>query len=71
VKNNFWGSSVEVKVVGVQHFIMTSTNEHFVIQRPDNSANNIIVGKMYIDVHGTLEVINLTKGHKATLYIHR
>jgi len=51
--------------------ILTDTNEHLVIKRPDNSANNLIVGRLYVDVHGTLEVENITKGHKAVLTIHR
>ena len=41
---------------------LTDTNEHLVIKRPDNSANNLIIGKLYVDVHGTLEVNNITSG---------
>lgn len=50
---------------------LTDTNEHLVIKRPDNSANNIIMGKLYVDVHGKLEVINVTKNTKTILNIHR
>ncbi len=51
--------------------ILTETNEHLIIKRPDNSANNLIVGKLYVDVHGTLEVTNVTTGAKCILVIHR
>lgn len=51
--------------------ILTDTNEHIIIKRPDNSANNLIVGKLYVDVHGKLEVTNITKGIKCELMIHR
>ena len=51
--------------------ILTDTNEHLVIKRPDNSANNLIIGKLYGAVHGTLEIQNLTRGTKAVLTIHR
>lgn len=71
VKNFFWGSSLEFKCIGLQHLILTDTNEHIIIKRPDNSANNLIVGKLYVDVHGKLEVTNLTKNIKAELNIHR
>ena len=50
---------------------LTDTNEHIIIKRPDNSANNLIMGKLYVDVHGTLEVTNLTKNVTCKLTIHR
>mmetsp|Transcript_27357 Transcript_27357/g.20506 ORF Transcript_27357/g.20506 Transcript_27357/m.20506 type:complete len:85 (+) Transcript_27357:1111-1365(+) len=71
IKNNFWGSSIEVKIVGLQHFILTKTNQHFIIKRPDNSANNLIVGRLYVDVHGSVEVLNVETGLKCALVIHR
>jgi hypothetical protein len=71
VKSFFWGGSLEFRAVGYQHLHLTETNEHFIIKRPDNSANNLIVGKLYIDVHGTLEVTNVTKNIKCVLNIHR
>ena len=51
--------------------ILTDTNEHIIIRRPDNSANNLIMGKLYVDVHGTMELNNITTGAKCTLTIHR
>lgn len=71
VKNFFWGGSLEFRAIGLQHLILTETNEHIVISRPDNSANNLIMGKLYVDVHGKLEVINKTKDIKCELTIHR
>lgn len=71
VKNYFWGGSLEFKTIGLQHMYLTDTNEHIIIKRPDNSANNLIMGKLYVDVHGTLEVTNLTKNITCKLTIHR
>lgn len=51
--------------------ILTDTNEHIIIKRPDNSANNLIVGKLYVDVHGKMEVTNITKNIKSEITIHR
>lgn len=71
VKSYFWGSSLEFRVTGLQHIVLTDTNEHIIVKRPDNSANNLIVGKLYVDIHGTLEATNLTKNIKTELIIHR
>lgn len=62
---------MEFRAIGLQHLILTETNEHIVIKRPDNSANNIIMGTLYVDVHGKLEVVNKTKDIKCELTIHR
>lgn len=51
--------------------ILTDTNEHIIIKRPDNSANNLVMGKLYVDVHGKMEVHNITKNIKVELTIHR
>jgi hypothetical protein len=51
--------------------ILTDTNEHIIIKRPDNSANNLVVGKLYVDVHGKMEITNITKNIKCILTIHR
>jgi hypothetical protein len=51
--------------------ILTDTNEHITIKRPENSANNLLIGKLYVDVHGKMEVINITKGIKVEMNVHR
>ncbi|CDW78336.1 oxysterol-binding protein [Stylonychia lemnae] len=71
VKNSFKATSLEFKAIGLQHMILTEGNEHIIIKRPDNSANNLVVGTLYVDVHGKLEVINITKNIKCILTIHR
>jgi hypothetical protein len=71
VKNYFWGGSLEFRAVGLQHMHLTETNEHIVIKRPDNSANNLIIGTLYVDVHGKMEITNLTKNLKVEFNIHR
>ena len=71
VNSFFRGSSIEFRAVGLHHIHLTETNEHIIVKRPDNSGNNLIVGKLYIDLHGTCEVTNITKNIKLTLNIHR
>lgn len=50
---------------------LTDTNEEITIKRPDNSANNLIMGTLYVDVHGTMEITNVTKNIKVELICHR
>jgi hypothetical protein len=50
---------------------LTDTNEHIIIKRPDNSANNLLVGKLYIDLHGKMELTNVTKDIRVLINIHR
>lgn len=71
VNSFFKGTSLEFRAVGLNHLHLTDTNEHVLIKRPDNSANNLIMGKLYVDVHGTMEVTNATKNIKVNLTIHR
>lgn len=51
--------------------ILTDSGDHLVIKRPDNSANNLVIGKLYVDIHGNCEVENITKGYKSNFFIHR
>jgi hypothetical protein len=71
VKNFFWGGSLELRCIGLQHMFLTKTGDHMIIKRPENSANNLIIGTLYVDMHGKLEVTNLTTGSKAEFNIHR
>ena len=52
-------------------YISKYGNEHISIKRPDNSANNLIAGNIYVDVHGKLIAINHSKGIKCEVNIER
>lgn len=62
MKTNFWGKSLEVKPIGYQNVRLKSTGEHFVIERPTSSVNNLIFGEMYVEHHGMMTVRNLKNG---------
>jgi hypothetical protein len=51
--------------------MLNDTNEHILIKRPDNSANNLIMGTLYVDVHGLMEITNITKNIKCVINIGR
>jgi hypothetical protein len=71
VSNTFKGTSLEFRAVGLAHIRLTDTNEHITFKRPDNSANNLVFGTLYVDVHGVAEIKNETKGLKALINFHR
>lgn len=62
MKTSFWGKSLEIKPLGLIHVRLKTTNEHFVIERPNSSANNLIFGELYIDHHGQMTTRNLHTG---------
>ena len=62
VSSSFKGTSLEFSAVGLAHLMLTETNEHITYKRPDNSANNLVFGTLFIDVHGVAEIKNETKG---------
>lgn len=46
-------------------------NEYLKIVRPDTSANNIISGNIYVDIHGKMEIVNMTKNYRCEINIER
>ena len=71
VTNFFKGTSLEFRAVGLNHIDLTETKEHILFKRPDNSANNLLVGTLYVDVHGEIEVTNVTKNIKVRINVSR
>jgi hypothetical protein len=59
MKTNFWGKSLEVKPQGYQNVKLKTHGEHYIIERPNSSVNNLIFGEMYIEHHGIMTIKNL------------
>jgi hypothetical protein len=62
MKTTFWGKSLEIKPFGYQHVRLKTTNEHFIIERPNSSVNNLIFGEIYVEHHGLMTSKNLKTG---------
>ena len=56
--NSFKGSSLEFRPIGLKYCYITEFDELYHIKRPDNSANNIIFGQLYVDMHGEMCIKN-------------
>lgn len=67
VKSKFWGKSIEFTPLGSSHVRLTSLNEHYVFNRPMTTANNLIIGTLYLDVKGDSIIRNVTTGETCHL----
>jgi hypothetical protein len=66
-KLKFWGKSVEVTPKGTITLHLLRHGEVYTWQNVNCSVNNVIVGKLWIEHFGTLEVTNHQTKHKAVL----
>lgn len=67
VKTAFWGKYVDIAVMSPLVVELTATGEVFECWMPGSSVNNIIIGKMFIDHHGALKVVNRGTGQTVEL----
>lgn len=66
-KLKFWGKSVEIQPKGVVTVELPKWNEAYTWSNVNCCVHNIIVGKMWIEQYGTMEIVNKSNGIKAVL----
>lgn len=66
-KLKFWGKSVEIQPKGVVTVEFPRWNESYTWTNVNCCVHNIIVGKMWIEQYGTMEISCKQSGLKATL----
>jgi hypothetical protein len=71
VKTVFWGKSIEFKPLGVAHLIINKFNDHFVHTKAISSAENLLIGNMYVDNHGEMTFTNLTNNETGVLNLKK
>lgn len=72
VKSGFKGTTLQFTPKGNTHVILKATNEHFVVNRPINTVNNLILGTLYIDLAGESVTVNRSTKEKCIIrYIKR
>jgi hypothetical protein len=62
MKSCFRGNYLAVVAIGLNHLLLKNSNDHFVWEKPVTNAQNIIVGKIYVEHVGSVEVKNITTG---------
>ncbi|GJQ68247.1 hypothetical protein Trydic_g10772 [Trypoxylus dichotomus] len=66
-KLKFWGKSVEIQPKGIVTVEFPKLNEAYTWTNVHCCVHNIIVGKLWIEQYGNMEIINHSTGHKACL----
>jgi len=69
LKTKFTGNSSDVIVLGGCHFYTTQFKDNFSWGHLDTTAHNVIIGGMWVDHYGTLQVTNHTTGDKCILRV--
>ncbi|XP_022083401.1 oxysterol-binding protein-related protein 1-like [Acanthaster planci] len=67
-KLKFWGKSLEVLPKGVVTVTIPKYNETYTWHNPSSCLHNLIVGKLWIEMYGLLEMTNHKTGHKCFLH---
>ncbi|XP_069099249.1 oxysterol-binding protein-related protein 2 isoform X1 [Pleurodeles waltl] len=66
-KLKFWGKSVEAEPRGTITLELLKYNEAFTWTNPTCCVHNVIIGKLWIEQYGTVEIMNHSTGDKCVL----
>ncbi|GAM27844.1 hypothetical protein SAMD00019534_110200 [Acytostelium subglobosum LB1] len=67
ITTKFWGNSVDIFSLGNNHLHLHQYNDHFSWKVPSSCCHNIIFGKIWVEHHGQMTIVNNTTGEKAVL----
>ena len=67
VKTNFKGTYLRVHPVGKNHLILKRSGDHYMWDKPFTNVHNIIIGKIYVEHYGVVEVVNSATGDTAVV----
>ena len=67
VKTSFKGTHLNVHPIGTNHLIIKRFGDHFIWDKPYTNVHNIIIGKIYVEHYGNVEISNISNGDKAIL----
>uniref|UniRef100_G3NQ09 Oxysterol-binding protein n=1 Tax=Gasterosteus aculeatus aculeatus TaxID=481459 RepID=G3NQ09_GASAC len=66
-KLKFWGKSVEAEPKGIITLELLKHNEAYTWSNPYCCVHNIILGKLWIEQYGTVEIVNHSTGDKCVM----
>lgn len=66
-KLKFWGKSIEIQPKGKMTIELPATGDVITWSGVNCAIHNVIVGKLWMEHFGTLEIVNHTTGHKAVI----
>lgn len=71
VKNKFWGKSLEIFPTGLNHIEIPKYEDHYVFEQIATSVHNIVMGRMWLDNYGEMEIVNRTNGGKCVITFNK
>uniref|UniRef100_A0A1I8BK17 Oxysterol-binding protein n=1 Tax=Meloidogyne hapla TaxID=6305 RepID=A0A1I8BK17_MELHA len=70
VASRFRGKYMSVIPTGYTQIKFKDGKANFIFQKVTTTVHNIIVGKLWIDNHGTMNIVNHISGERATIKFH-
>eukprot|EP00177_Eucheuma_denticulatum_P006653 GFKZ01012110.1.p1 GENE.GFKZ01012110.1~~GFKZ01012110.1.p1 ORF type:complete len:821 (+),score=130.85 GFKZ01012110.1:496-2958(+) len=67
IKNKFWGKSLEVFPTGLNHIEFPEYGDHYVLEQVTSCVHNIVIGTMWLDNYGEMEIVNKTNGGRCLI----
>lgn len=67
MSSKFRGKYLQIIPLGVAHLHFHSTGNHYTWRKVTTTVHNIIVGRLWIDQHGDMEIVNHHTGDKCNL----
>jgi hypothetical protein len=67
LKTKFTGNSLECYVIGSTNVTLKTTGDQFRWEGIKTTVHNVIVGKLWLDHHGDMEIFNQTTSEKAKI----
>jgi len=67
MSSKFRGKYLQVIPLGIAHLHFPKTGNHFTWRKVTTTVHNIIVGRLWVDQHGDMEIVNHKTGDKCNL----
>lgn len=67
IKNKFWGKSLEIFPTGLHHIEFPEFGDHYVFEQVTSCVHNIVVGRLWLDNYGEMEIVNRTNGGRCVI----
>ena len=67
MSSKFRGKYLQIVPLGVAHLHFDSTNHHYTWRKVLSTVHNIIVGRLWIDNHGEMDIVNHTTNDRCHL----
>ena len=64
MRSKFKGKYLEVEPLGIAHLVFAKSGNHYTWRKVKTVVHNIVLGKLWVDQHGEMSVINHSKNIK-------